>query len=248
MCYINSTLDLKLVGHVGDIFDNMTLGLWSDADWAGDRSDWRSTSGAFAAAIGKNTDFPLYARSKKQGSVSSSTPEAELIAAAYATRKIACPVLDLFDALRVKSNPCRVKLHEDNQACQQILLSGRNPTMPHLSRVHGINVHSMHEFWSRTYCSVVYERSHLQRADIFTKAFRVAGQWQHVCQLIGLCLSDDGSVTGAVEGNGQRSRSAKTVPPQTQLKDHHHQQKQNTNKKTDSMVGNQGSVVENVGA
>ncbi len=76
MCYINSILNLNLKGYVGDSIANVNVGVWSDADWAGDRTDWKSTTGIFAAGIGPNTDFPLYVRSKKQTSVSSSTPAA----------------------------------------------------------------------------------------------------------------------------------------------------------------------------
>ena len=92
MCYIHSTLDLVLYGYCGDDFKNLTINMWTDADWAGDRTDWRSTSGVFVSAIGNHTDFPLYARSKKQTATATSTPEAELVAANYGTRKVLCGI------------------------------------------------------------------------------------------------------------------------------------------------------------
>ena len=68
MSYIYHTKDWILRGYVGDNVDHLTVGAWSDADFAGDRTDLRSTRGVFVSLLGEHTDFPLYARSKKQTS------------------------------------------------------------------------------------------------------------------------------------------------------------------------------------
>ena len=99
MCYVHSTLDLTLRGHVGDCGDALSLSLFADADFAGDLSTRRSTSGAFVALVGPHTHFPLSARSVKQSCVSHSTPEAEIVAANMAVRVIGLPSLSLWDAV-----------------------------------------------------------------------------------------------------------------------------------------------------
>ena len=81
------------------------------------------------------------------------------MAASYATRKMAMPLLDLLDCIRSKGKKASVRLFEDNQFALAIIDSGRNPTMPHISRTHGISIASLHEFWQRPCASYVYETS-----------------------------------------------------------------------------------------
>ena len=60
--------------------------------------------------------------------------------------------------------------------------------MQHIPRMHGISISVLHEFWTRDEAVVLYERSALQRADIFTNTFRAAVSWQHAFSIIGMCL------------------------------------------------------------
>ena len=53
---------------------------YCDADLAGDRNDAKSTSGVLVCLVGPRTYMPITAVSKKQTSVSKSTPEAEIVA------------------------------------------------------------------------------------------------------------------------------------------------------------------------
>ena len=50
--YINGTADWRQIGFVGDRPEELELGLFSDADFAGDRDKMRSTSGVFLALYG----------------------------------------------------------------------------------------------------------------------------------------------------------------------------------------------------
>ena len=68
--YVNSSLDLRLSGWVGDSLASVQLRLFADADFAGDKVTMRSTSGVFFALVGGSTSFPLSAASKRQSSVS----------------------------------------------------------------------------------------------------------------------------------------------------------------------------------
>ena len=65
VCYISSSLDYKLKGHIGDSSKDLTLTLFSDADFAGCFDTAKSTSGVFIALAGPNSVFPLNAISEK---------------------------------------------------------------------------------------------------------------------------------------------------------------------------------------
>ena len=79
--------------------DRMTLALYADADFAGDRPSFKSTSGAGLYLEGPNTVFPLTASSKRPSCAAHSTPEAEIVAANAAVRLIGLPSLDLWDTV-----------------------------------------------------------------------------------------------------------------------------------------------------
>ena len=79
--HINGSAGWRQVGFIGDGPEELELGLFSDADFAGDRDAMRSASGVFLALYGPHSFFPLSAQSKKQTAVSHSTVEAEIVAA-----------------------------------------------------------------------------------------------------------------------------------------------------------------------
>ena len=77
--------------------------------------------------------------SKKQSCVSHSTPEAELIAADMAVKSIGIPALQLWETILGGSRrKLQAIFKEDNEAAIKILNSGKNPTMRHMQRTHGI--------------------------------------------------------------------------------------------------------------
>ena len=59
MCYINSTTSATLTGYIGDPPKDLTLRRYADADFAGDKESYRSTSGAFRALVGSRFCMPL---------------------------------------------------------------------------------------------------------------------------------------------------------------------------------------------
>ena len=59
VCYIDTSKDLVLTGHVGDKMEDLNLQLFADADFAGCKVTYRSTSGMCMFLHGKNTLFPL---------------------------------------------------------------------------------------------------------------------------------------------------------------------------------------------
>ena len=115
ICYIHSTLDLKLQSFIGDKITECKLWCFADADHAGEY-DNRSTSGCILILVGPNTYFPLTAFSKKQTSVSMSSTEAEVVSANVSLRAVGLPSSGLWAYLQnaggVKSTPGGLPDHD----------------------------------------------------------------------------------------------------------------------------------------
>ena len=189
MCYVNSTLSLKMIRWVGDKIEDLSLGLFADADFAGCAQSLRSTSGSHLQVQGEFTRFPLAGGSKRQGCVSHSTPEAEIVAADTALRTLGIPALSLWKVL-AKIFP-QLLFHDDNQGMIGVVRSGRNPTMRHLERTHGISIASMHEHFQKDHFVLIYEITAKMAADIHTKGFRNPMAWKKACMLINLLEPQD---------------------------------------------------------
>ena len=189
MCYVQSTKGKKLIGWVGNNIKELSVGIYADADYAGCGQSLRSTSGSHMMAFGSHTRFPLAGGSKRQGCVSHSTPEAEIVAADYALRTHAVPVISLWKTL-VGSDP-KIIFHDDNQGMIAIIRSGQNPTMRHLERTHGISIQWMHEIFQNDLIYLVYEVTSKMCAHIHTKAFKDHMTWRRACMLINILSYDD---------------------------------------------------------
>ena len=78
----------------------------------------------------------------------------------------------------------KLRFHEDNEAMIRIMQSGRNPTMRHLGRTHGVSINWLHERFKEKWIQLVKEDTTTMCADIFTKAFDNKDTWNHACSLI----------------------------------------------------------------
>ena len=94
--YMNGTAQWRQIGFVGDPPEDFEIGLFSDADFAGDKATQKSTSGVFLPIYGPHSFIPLSAQSKKQTAVSHGTVEAEIVAADHAIRISGLPALPLW--------------------------------------------------------------------------------------------------------------------------------------------------------
>ena len=95
---LNGTLSV-IYAYAADPPSKCHLALFCDADFAGDKSDAKSTTGVHLAIVGPNTYFPLSSISKKQGCVSQSTCEAEIVALSTGLKQEGLPALDFWDAI-----------------------------------------------------------------------------------------------------------------------------------------------------
>ena len=152
--YINCTIDVNMIGWVGDIMPDIILRLCSDADFAGCKVTAKSTTGAFLRLSGPHTSFPLEALSKKQGCVSTSTPEAETVAANAAVRTMGLPALDLWEAIKGSKMP--MDFLEDNTAAIRILTTGKSPALRHLDRTHRVSLAWLHETFQHQHLTLKY--------------------------------------------------------------------------------------------
>jgi hypothetical protein len=187
MCYIHTTKSWKTVGWIGDEIKNISTVIYSDADWAGS-SDKFSTSGSFCCLKGLNTFFPPAARSKRQSTISSSTTEAELGAAQVSLQKQGVPIQVFWNTV-VKAHggdSCKMYVLLDNSPILEIIRTGRNLTMRHLSKTKGISVAWLHQICSPDDVLLRYISTSLMAADIFTKMFTDKIKWIYLCMLGGL--------------------------------------------------------------
>ena len=183
MCYIQGSLHIRMTGWVGDNPTDLSLHLFADADFAGCAKTSRSTSGAHLALLGPNTVWPITGQSKKQSCVSHSTPEAEIVAADHAVRTFGTPALDIW-SLALGSDQIQIQFHEDNATACTVLKSGYSGAMRHIERNHGVKLRSLAERFCGPHFNLFYERSALMAADIYTKAFSGAPEWQCVLKLV----------------------------------------------------------------
>ncbi len=171
--YVKSTLHIRQVGWVGDPIESIGPQLYADADFAGCPRTLRSTTGYHLVIEGPWTNFAQTAASKIQSALSNTTPEAEFAACHLAHLKAFMPAMDLYEMLFPPGYPKVV--HEDNQAMIQVVLSGNNKTMRHLSRNHGLSVRHLHNHLgneeTKDDTRLVYTRSEWMAADIYTKQF-----------------------------------------------------------------------------
>ena len=114
ICYMHQTSEHSQINFVGDAPSECWLTLFSDASFAGDLRDSKSTSGGILCLVGPNTYVPICWICKKQGAVSHSTAEAEIISLDAGVRLEGLPALSLWslviDVFEPEAKPKQPKL------------------------------------------------------------------------------------------------------------------------------------------
>jgi hypothetical protein len=142
--YVHYSYDCMQIGFVGDTdLSVLHLGLFTDADVAGDRGSMKSTYGVFLALMGPRTFYLLCAVSKKTNCISHNTVEADLVALNLGLRTGGIPALDLWKVILHKK--ISLKVYEDNQATSRIVTTGKYAALRHVHRVHGVGLRWLHE-------------------------------------------------------------------------------------------------------
>ena len=97
--YLHHTKHYVQTCYVGDPVDQCHLTLFADASFAGDLTDSKSTSGNYLVLMGPRTFVPLSWMCKKQGVVSHSSTEAEVVSLETAVRLEGIPALMLWSEI-----------------------------------------------------------------------------------------------------------------------------------------------------
>ena len=99
ICYIHFNKKAVIKSYVGDEPAKCKLMLFCDASFAGDLKDSKSTSGSVLCLVGPRTFCPITWMCKKQGAVSHSSTESEIIALDMGLRLDGLPSLTLWDLI-----------------------------------------------------------------------------------------------------------------------------------------------------
>ena len=97
LSYMHHTNDHRLHCHVGNTGQHCRLGVFQDADFAGDLEDSKSTSGGILCIFGSRTFVPINWMCKNLTSLSHSSTESEVISLEAGLRIDGLPALDLWD-------------------------------------------------------------------------------------------------------------------------------------------------------
>jgi len=98
--YIEHTKQYTMTSFIGDELQDCLLMLFCDASFAGDLVGSKSTSGALLCVVGPRTFCPITWLCKKQGAVSHSSTEAEVIAMDAALRLEGIPAIQLWGLIQ----------------------------------------------------------------------------------------------------------------------------------------------------
>uniref|UniRef100_A0AAV1UAI6 Integrase catalytic domain-containing protein n=1 Tax=Peronospora matthiolae TaxID=2874970 RepID=A0AAV1UAI6_9STRA len=136
---------------------------YSDADWAGDLTDRKSTSGYTFMLLGA----PVSWGSKKQPSVSLSTSEAEYIALSLSIQegkwihRLLCEIV-----MAANEEGPELMIHEDNQSCIKMT---KNPVNHGRAKHIDIKYHHIRDEVKRGEVKLKYCETAVMLADIMTK-------------------------------------------------------------------------------
>jgi hypothetical protein len=202
-----------MCGSVGDDVKSVFPVVYSDADFAGCEGK-HSTSGTFCYPKGKNTFFPITARSKRQTCTDTSTTEAKLTAAQAALQKQGLPIQMSWEVILDtygRTNGLYVLF--DNSPMLEIIHTARNLTMRHLPKAQGISVAWLYEVCSKPNVHTRYITTSTVAADPFTKFFTDNVEWFHLCHFTGLFSTGptDASWPDAYHAKGMHQIILKTI-------------------------------------
>ena len=162
MRYLKGTLKLGLLykcNNGGELVG------FSDADWAGDLNDRKSTSGYIFLVSGSVVSW----KSKKQSCVALSTAEAEYMSLASAAQEAIWMrrlINDIMNDEDNKSTKATI-IYEDNQSA---ISMSRNPQYHGRAKHIDIKFHFVREQVTENHIELIYCKSEDMVADILTKA------------------------------------------------------------------------------
>ena len=173
--YLKQTSSLGL-SYKASESNNFCMKAYSDADFAGDRDQRRSTSGC----VVQLSSGPVIWCSKRQSVTALSTAEAEYIAASVTARQVSW----LRHFLKDLGFPCKnpSNLYIDNTAA---ISWAKDPVLNNKNKHIETKYHYVRGKVERKQISVLYVHTHLQIADLLTKNFNKE-RFMYIRKLIGM--------------------------------------------------------------
>ena len=172
--YVQGTLDYGLMYSADDT--STTLTGYTDADWAGDLSTRRSTTGYVFQVQGNTVSWC----SKRQGCVARSTTEAEYIALSTASQEAVWLRRLLESVLKKQDKP--ITLYEDNQGTIELT---KNPKFHNRTKHIDVSYHYAREQVDNKIISLKYCRTENMLADVMTKGLTKT-QFEKFRDMLGL--------------------------------------------------------------
>ena len=163
---------------------------YSDADWAGDIEDRRSTSGY---AFELNNGCVSW-RSKKQSTVALSSTEAEYMALTEAAQEAIWLKAFLCELGEMRSDDA-VKIYEDNQGS---IALAKNPEFHKRTKHIDIRYHFVREKAAEGELVLEYCSTKDMKADLMTKPIP-AVQFQYLRNMLGVKVLNSAEASGSVE-------------------------------------------------
>ena len=151
---------------------------YSDADWAGDLNDRKSTSGYVFILSGAAVSW----KSSKQGCVALSTAEAEYMALASATQEAIWMSRLVCEFTNDVCNANPVKIFEDNQSA---ICIAKNHQQHGRTKHIDIKYHFTREHVAMKNIELVYCQSKEMIADVFTKPLN-GPLFKRMCSMLGM--------------------------------------------------------------
>ena len=172
--YIRGTLDNGLIYSANDTSTVLTG--YSDADWAGDLSTRRSTTGYVFQIQGSTVSWCR----KRQACVARSTTEEEYVALSTASQEAVWLRRLLQNVLKKQDNPTVV--YEDNQGTIELT---KNPKFHNRTKHIDVSYHFVREQVDNKVISVKYCRTEDMLADVMTKGLSKV-QFERFRDMLGL--------------------------------------------------------------
>jgi hypothetical protein len=177
MRYLKGIIDCGL-SYDGD--HDFTLSGYTDADWAGSVSDWKSTSGSCFSLGSAMISW----QSRKQSSIALSTAEAEYIVACSTSCEAICLrklLTNLFD-LEMKATTILC----DNQSCIKMT---EIPVFHDMSKNVEIRYHYIRDMVQRGAIKLQYVRTDEHVVDVLTKPLSRV-KFEHFRDKLGIVRKD----------------------------------------------------------
>jgi hypothetical protein len=181
--YLKGTVDLNLVYRKPlqsfNILSKLSLVVFSDSDWAGDKDTRRSTTGGVIYLCGN----PISIISKLQATVALSTAEAELMAMVE-NAKEALNIIHLAEEVIPVQLPVNIKY--DNAGAG---FMAENPVNNKRSKHIDIRYKWLNEFIAKKVFAIQHVRSEDNDSDVMTKALPTVSFREKVAKIMNVILT-----------------------------------------------------------